>query len=920
MQAAGNVSSLDDLNDVLLADVADAQIIVYDSDGGADDNQWKNVSLSGDVSISNEGLATISNDAVTTAKILNGNITEAKLDADSVTTAKIVDGNVTEAKLDADSVTTAKIVDGDVTNDKLANSSLTVGSTSISLGGASTTLSGMTGIDFTNADATIGATMTTNNGNPSVLTLGGVGSKVIVSGDLQVQGDTTTVNTSTLDVEDTIVRLNKGVDGGANPNDIGLFFERGTTGNDAVFFFDESTDTFKLGTTTDAHTATEFNDANLTLSPLRVESPDLGDDSTLVATTAYVQAEITDLDLANTYQPLDSTLSAISDLGTGADKLIYTTGLDTWAEATLSAFARTILDDANSADARATLGLTPTATTDLADLLLSANNLNDLDNVANARANLGVAIGSDVQAFDATLSAISDLGTGADKLIYTTGVDTWAEATLSAFSRTLLDDANSATARTTLGLEIDTDIQAYDATLASLSALGTGADKLAYTTGVDTWAEATLSAFSRTLLDDADANTARTTLGLTSTATTDIGNLLQSANNLNDLDNVANARGNLGVEIGSDVQAYDATLQALAGVNTGADRLIYASGVDTFSITIFTAFARSLLDDANSATARTTLGLEIDTDVQAYDATLQSISDLGTGANKLIYTTGVDTWAEATLSAFSRTLLDDADSATARTTLGLEIDTDVQAFDATLSAISDLGTGADKLIYTTGVDTWAEADVTAFARTLLDDADSATARSTLGLTSTATTDISDLLQVGNSLSEISDGGNEAVARGNLGLGSASTLDTTINGGGGENGKAVVTDGEGKLGALDGSNLTVLGSVETHSDVDLTDLADGQGLVYNANNSRFEPGTVPTIGTDVNESPVITSQSISLNPNALVGGDLVIYGRVMEVIDYGSVADAFGEGDFNIDFGSVADTVLYCADDYGVLVV
>jgi hypothetical protein len=98
------------------------------------------------------------------------------------------------------------------------------------------------------------------------------------------------------------------------------------------------------------------------------------------------------------------------------------------------------------------------------------------------------------------------------------------------------------------------------------------------------------------------------------------------------------------------------------------------------------------------------------------------------------------------------------------------------------------------------------------------------------------------------------------------------------------------------------------------------LADGQGLVYNANNSRFEPGTVPTIGTDVNESPVITSQSISLNPNALVGGDLVIYGRVMEVIDYGSVADAFGEGDFNIDFGSVADTVLYCADDYGVLVV
>ena len=743
--AGGGISSLNDLDDVTIGAKSDAQILVltYSNDGDDTNDIFNNVSLSGHISITNAGVATLADNAVATAKIADGNVTEAKLDTDSVTTVKIVDGNVTNAKL--------------------LNSSVTVGSTSISLGDTSTILSGLTGVDFTNADATIGATMTTNNGNPTVLTLGGAGSKVLVSGDLQVQGDTTTINTSTLDVEDTIIRLNKGVDGGANTNDIGLFFERGTTGNDAVFFFDESTDTFKLGTTTDAHTDTEFDDNNLTLSPLRVDSPALGDDSTLVATTAYVQAEITDLDLANTYQPLDATLTALAGVNTVADRLIYASGVDTFSVTTLSAFART-------------------------------------------------------------------------------------------------------------------------------------------------------------LLDDADANTARTTLGLTSTATTDIGDLLQSANNLNDLDNVATARTNLGLEIGSDVQAYDATLQALAGVNTGADRLIYASGVDTFSITIFTAFARSLLDDADANTARTTLGVGIGSDVQAYDATLQSISALGTGANKLIYTTGVDTWAEATLSAFGRSLIDDADSATARATLGVEIGSDVQAYDATLQAVSALGTGADKLIYTTGVDTWAEATLSAFARTLLDDADANTARATLGLTSTATTDLSDLLQVDNSLSEISDAGNEAVARGNLGLGSVSTLDTTINGGNGENGKAVVTDGNGNLGALDGSSLTALGSIGVHSNVDLTDLADGQGLVYNANNTRFEPGTVPTTGIDVGESPTITSQSISLNPNALVGGDLVIYGRVMEVIDYGSVANAFGAGDFAIDFGAVTDTKLYCTEDYGVLVV
>lgn len=71
-----------------------------------------------------------------------------------------------------------------------------------------------------------------------------------------------------------------------------------------------------------------------------------------------------------------------------------------------------------------------------------------------------------------------------------------------------------AAARISLGLEIGADVQAYDATLLSLAALGTAADKLAYTTGVDTWAEAAITAYGRTLLDDTDAVTARGTLEL----------------------------------------------------------------------------------------------------------------------------------------------------------------------------------------------------------------------------------------------------------------------------------------------------------------------------------------------------------------------------------------------------------------------
>ena len=58
----------------------------------------------------------------------------------------------------------------------------------------------------------------------------------------------------------------------------------------------------------------------------------------------------------------------------------------------------------------------------------------------------------------------------------------------------------------------------------------------------------------------------------------------------------------------SDKQPVDATLTALAGLNTSADRLIYATGADQFALTPLTAFIRSLLGDADAAAARATLG------------------------------------------------------------------------------------------------------------------------------------------------------------------------------------------------------------------------------------------------------------------------------------------------------------------------
>jgi len=81
-----------------------------------------------------------------------------------------------------------------------------------------------------------------------------------VTGDLQVNGTTTTVNQTNLDVSDNIIGLNRGVSN--NTNDSGLIIERGSAGNNAAIIWDESEDKFTLGTTT----AIPSDTGNLTIT------------------------------------------------------------------------------------------------------------------------------------------------------------------------------------------------------------------------------------------------------------------------------------------------------------------------------------------------------------------------------------------------------------------------------------------------------------------------------------------------------------------------------------------------------------------------------------------------------------------------------------------------------------------------------
>ena len=111
------------------------------------------------------------------------------------------------------------------------------------------------------------------------------------------------------------------------------------------------------------------------------------------------------------------------------------------------------------------------------------------------------------------------------------------------------------------------------------------------------------------------------------------GDLL-AANNLSDVVNAATSRTNLGLEIGTDVQAYHDILADLAGLTQATDKLPYFNSNTTAATTDLTAAGRALLDDADAAAQRTTLGLVIDTDVQAYSAVLAATTASFTTADE----------------------------------------------------------------------------------------------------------------------------------------------------------------------------------------------------------------------------------------------------------------------------------------------
>ena len=97
----------------------------------------------------------------------------------------------------------------------------------------------------------------------------------VFSGNLTVSGTTTSVQTTNIDVSDSIMNLSKGAASGANAsNDGGFIVERGSSESNVAFIWDEGDDKFKVLSTsataassdisgTDSSAALADLDANL---------------------------------------------------------------------------------------------------------------------------------------------------------------------------------------------------------------------------------------------------------------------------------------------------------------------------------------------------------------------------------------------------------------------------------------------------------------------------------------------------------------------------------------------------------------------------------------------------------------------------------------------------------------------------------
>ena len=328
----------------------------------------------------------------------------------------------------------------------------------------------------------------------------------------------------------------------------------------------------------------------------------------------YVDGVTSDIQTQfNSKQDINSTLTDILGIAHSDGTLIISDGTNWVPE--------------SGATARASLGLGSVSTQASDDVSISGGRVTGIidlaigdggtgaSDVSSARSNLGLEIGVDVQGYDGDLADLADGTLSASKVenneYFITspgtageawisdgaGAGSWGDATgitgaastidtedLTA-KRAVISNINgkidvSVTSSTELAFldgvtssvqpQLD-DKQTLDSDLTDLAALSQGDGNLIVSDGTNWTVE--------------NGSDARATLGLGSVATQDAGSIVLTGGTISGITDIAiddggtgasdvsTARSNLGVELGVDVQAYDADLADLADGELSANKV-----------------------------------------------------------------------------------------------------------------------------------------------------------------------------------------------------------------------------------------------------------------------------------------------------------------------------------------------------------
>lgn len=152
-------------------------------------------------------------------------------------------------------------------------------------------------------------------------------------------------------------------------------------------------------------------------------------------------------------------------------------------------------------------------------------------------------------------------------------------------------------------------------------------------------------------------------------------------------------------------QRSDAELGALAALVSAADKFPYFTGSGTASLLTIVAAIRTVLASADVSTMRTNMGLAIGSNVQAYDAELAALAGLTSAADSFPYFTGSGSAALLTIVSAVRTVLASASVAAMRTAMGITLNNQIQSYVAASASITTAtATNVTSITLTTG--TW----------------------------------------------------------------------------------------------------------------------------------------------------------------------------------------------------------------------